>query len=123
MPILLIDQMLRQPAPMQAFEVTHKIVAAPIAEKKSKGRHDGCAANLGRIDEVELEPQRRSASAYLGKVGTLAAISDERRSLPPQFLKGLAGPHIRTSGELGRTYWEWQLIQPSDIYTCLPRSI
>src|SRR5271168_4518385 len=25
------------------------------------------------------------------------------------------GPHIRTSGVFGRTYWEWQLMHPSEM--------
>lgn len=79
---------------MQAFEVTHEIIAALVAEEKGIGRHDGCAADLGRVAKMQLEPERRTASANLGEIGTLTAIADQRRTLLAEFLKSLSrSPH------------------------------
>ena len=46
------------------------------------------AADLGRIDEVQLEPKRRTASANLGEIRALTAISDQRRVFKAKFLQG-----------------------------------
>src|ERR1035437_205475 len=56
-PVFLRKPMLRHTASMQTFQIAHQVVAALIAKEKSIGRHDGGSADLGRVIEVELEPQ------------------------------------------------------------------
>ena len=65
----------------EAFEICNEIIASLIAKKECIGWHDGCAAYFGGIEEVHLEPKRRTAASDFGEIGSLAAIANQRRAL------------------------------------------
>ena len=109
------NQMLHCARLLQTLEVSHKIIPSLVAKEIRIRGHDRSAADLRRIIEVGLEPKGRTSRANLREVGPLTPIADQRRMLQTKLQDGLSRPHMRTSAVFGRTYWEWQWMQPSEM--------
>ena len=74
MPLLFDRDVLLARRRAKARKIGNQIVASSVSEEDSVGRHDGRAAHFARIVEVHFEPECGTASAYLGKIGALAAV-------------------------------------------------